>query len=132
RHQQANGCNNAGNDGPVANAPYKLLKITTYHFQNPRVKIITRAKYSRRPNSMAAARMYFAASGRELKLPAGPTVDPSPGPTLINAVNDAVIAVMGSSPQAANSRLVNTQLIMTQKMKASEATSTSSLTFLPW
>ena len=49
---------------------------------------------------MPAAMSHFAVSDKSAKVPAGPTLGPSPGPTLQIAVAAAEMAVMKSRPVA--------------------------------
>ena len=53
------------------------------------------------PKIIANINIYFSTSSRLLKLPDGPIISPSPGPTFANAVVAPDIAVIKSSPQKA-------------------------------
>ena len=53
------------------------------------------------PKIIANIKIYFSTSSRLLKLPDGPIISPSPGPTFANAVVAPDIAVIKSSPQKA-------------------------------
>src|SRR5690606_18149078 len=87
----------------------------TYHFQKGRVKIMTRVRYSRRPSSMSTLSTSLANRGREPKLPSGPMMSPSPGPTFISAVSEPLKLVSGSSPVSASSEVLTTRATMTKK-----------------
>ena len=65
-------------------------------------KIVTTSK---RPSSMANASTYFAASGKLLKFPAGPTIGPTPGPELVIQAITALNAVSKDSPLKATKTL---------------------------
>ena len=58
-------------------------------------------KSSSLPKIIANINIYFSTSSRLLKLPDGPIISPSPGPTFANAVVAPDIAVIKSSPQKA-------------------------------
>ena len=53
------------------------------------------------PKIIANIKIYFSTSSRLLKLPDGPIISPSPGPTFANAVVAQDIAVIKSSRQKA-------------------------------
>ena len=53
------------------------------------------------PKIIANIKIYFSMLSRLLKLPDGPIISPSPGPTFANAVVAPDIAVIKSSPQKA-------------------------------
>ena len=61
-----------------------------------------RLKFLSGPINIPMHSSHLAASGRLVKLPAGPMVSPRPGPTLATAVAAPVSAVTKSKPSAAN------------------------------
>jgi hypothetical protein len=61
--------------------------------QKARVNRTRTVNSSSRPSSMANDRIHLAASGKLEKLPIGPTMGPSPGPTFASAVIELDIAV---------------------------------------
>lgn len=78
----------------------KHLACAYYFFQKLGTIRTKKVKSSRRPSSIAATRTHFAASPKGAKLPEGPTISPSPGPTLEMVVPVADRAVMTSTPRA--------------------------------
>ncbi|MNP06673.1 hypothetical protein D3C76_986680 [compost metagenome] len=56
----------------------------------------------------------MAASGREAKLPAGPMVSPSPGPTPDTVLAAPVRAVIQSTPSSDSNNAI-TQMVMAKK-----------------
>ena len=75
---------------------------------------------------MPPASIHLAASGSALKLPAGPMMSPSAGPTLQIAVAAPETAVMKSSPNAPSPTARAPKQTMKTKKKPSTELMTSS------
>ena len=92
------------------------------------VKSTISVSNSKRPINMAKDSNHLAATGRLAKLPAGPTISPNPGPTLVSAVAAAVRLVIRSSPISASSKVTTASVTKNKKEKATAERMMSSCT----
>jgi len=72
--------------------------VNNQYLQNTGVTSTNTVRISSLPSSIPTVKSHFAASGNDEKLPAGPMIVPSPGPTLHTAVVAPLNAVVQSSP----------------------------------
>src|SRR3546814_20072861 len=82
------------------------------YFQNTGVNSTRTVRISSRPSNMPIVSSHLAASGKVEKLPAGPMIGPSPGPTLHTAVAAPVRADVESRPISASPRALQHKVMV--------------------
>ena len=88
--------------------------MNNQYLQNPGVKSTNTVRISSLPSSIPTVKSHFAASGNDEKLPAGPMIVPSPGPTLHTAVAAPLNAVIQSRPISAKPKAM-AAMVMVKK-----------------
>jgi hypothetical protein len=91
--QQQACCASAGSTASAAAGRVSGKRWAPQFLQKAGVSRTRTVNSSSRPSSIANDRIHLAASGKVEKLPIGPTMGPSPGPTFASAVIELDIAV---------------------------------------